>query len=102
MVNENFTCENCGHSVSKSSYTARDHCPVCLYSKHVDKNPGDRLNPCQGLLKPIGVEKFKGTYKIIYQCEKCQELHKNIIEVEDSMEEIISLTVQKRKLKSRK
>lgn len=43
MINENFICENCNKEVLKSEYTARDHCPYCLYSKHVDINPGDRL-----------------------------------------------------------
>lgn len=95
MLNEDFKCENCGKEVKKSSYTARDHCPFCLYSKHVDINPGDRQNLCHGLLKPIGIEKFKDTYKIIYQCEKCKDFHKNIIEIEDNMEKIIELSVQK-------
>lgn len=95
MRNENFTCEHCGKDVLKSSYTARDHCPYCLYSKHVDCNPGDRMNTCQGLLKPIGIEKFKDTYKIIYQCEKCKQLHKNIIEKDDDMNIIIELSIQK-------
>ena len=94
MRNENFVCEHCGQQVEKSDYTARDHCPYCLYSKHVDINPGDRLNTCQGLLKPIGIEKFKDTYKIIYQCEKCHQLHKNIALKDDSMERIIELSVQ--------
>ena len=95
MINESFTCENCGSLVSKSTYTARDHCPYCLYSKHVDINPGDRMNKCLGLLKPIGIEKFKSTYKIIYECTKCHEKHKNIIEKDDNMDIIISLSVQK-------
>ena len=92
MRDENFKCENCGREVSKLNYTARDHCPYCLYSKHVDINPGDRLNHCQGLLKPIGIEKFKDTYKIIYKCEKCQLLHKNIMAIDDNFEEIINLS----------
>ncbi len=95
MINENFKCENCGMEVKKSTYTARDHCPYCLYSKHVDINPGDRMNSCLGLLKPIGIEKFKDTYKIIYKCVKCGQLHKNIMENEDDMNKIISLSVQK-------
>lgn len=95
MLNENFICEHCGREVKKSSYTARDHCPFCLYSKHVDINPGDRLNPCKGLLQPVGVEKYKDTFKIIYTCESCGETHKNIMEKEDNMERIISLSVQK-------
>ena len=42
MIDEEFICENCLNKVQKLGYTARDHCPFCLYSKHVDINPGDR------------------------------------------------------------
>ena len=92
MRDENFICKHCNKEVEKLNYTARDHCPYCLYSKHVDINPGDRLNQCKGLLKPIGIEKFKDTYKIIYQCEKCHELHKNIMATDDDMNIIIQLS----------
>lgn len=95
MLNEDFICENCGKEVKKSNYTARDHCPYCLYSKHIDINPGDRLNNCKGLLKPISIEKFKDTFKIIYKCNRCNELHKNIIHNDDNMDLIIELSVQK-------
>lgn len=95
MRDENFICENCGKSVEKLDYTARDHCPYCLYSKHVDNNPGDRLNTCHGLLKPIEIEKFKNTYKIIYICEKCKKKHKNIMATDDNMDLIIDLSVLK-------
>ena len=64
MIDEVFTCENCGKNVDKLNYTARDHCPYCLYSKHVDINPGDRMNECKGLLEPIGIEKFKTDYHL--------------------------------------
>ncbi len=95
MIDEVFTCENCGKNVDKLNYTARDHCPYCLYSKHVDINPGDRMNECKGLLEPIGIEKFKDTYKIIYKCKKCNQMHKNIIANDDNMKLIIELSVQK-------
>ena len=94
MIDENFICEHCGKEVKKAEYTARDHCPYCLYSKHVDINPGDRENTCRGLLKPIGIEKFKDTYKIIYRCEKCNQEHKNIVANDDDMQEIIRISVQ--------
>lgn len=94
MKDENFICEKCGFEVKKLNYTARDHCPNCLYSKHVDVLPGDRSNSCHGLLKPIGIEKFKNTYKILYQCEKCKELHKNIMANDDNMDLIIKLSIQ--------
>lgn len=92
MRDENFICENCHKEVKKLGYTSRDHCPYCLYSKHVDINPGDRQNSCQGLLKPIGIEKFKDTYKILYRCEKCGEEHKNIIAKDDDMNMIIKIS----------
>lgn len=92
MIDENFVCENCGKEVEKLGYTARDHCPFCLYSKHVDINPGDRSNKCMGLLKPIGIEKFKDTYKIIYECTKCHEKHKNIMASDDNYDLIIELS----------
>jgi len=95
MIDEKFICENCGKEVPKLEYSARDHCPYCLYSKHVDINPGDRANTCKGLLKPIDIEKFKDTYKIIYKCETCGDLHKNIIAIDDDMNEIIRISSNK-------
>lgn len=95
MVDEKFICEHCNKEVEKLNYSARDHCPYCLYSKHVDINPGDRLNPCRGLLRPIDIEKFKNTYKIIYQCQSCGKQHKNIIANDDDLNEIIKLTTKK-------
>lgn len=97
MIDESFICENCSSPVETLKYSARDHCPNCLYSKHVDIDPGDRSNTCKGLLKPIDIEKFKDTYKIIYKCEKCGELHKNIMAQDDNMELIINLSSKKDK-----
>lgn len=91
---ESFICENCKKHVEKLKVTSRDHCPYCLYSKHVDIYPGDRQNTCQGLLKPTGIEKFKDTFKILYVCEKCKEHHKNIIAIDDDMEKIIEISKQ--------
>ena len=92
MMDESFICEYCGKNVNKLFYTARDHCPYCLYSKHVDINPGDRSNNCRGLLRPIGIEKYRDTYKIIYQCESCNKKHKNIMSQDDNMDLIIELS----------
>ena len=95
MRDESFICEHCHKQVDTLNYTARDHCPFCLYSKHVDINPGDRANDCVGMLEPIGLEKFKNTYKIVYRCKKCNKLHKNIMAQDDNMDLIIDLSIQK-------
>lgn len=93
MRDDEFICDNCGNYVGKLIYSARDHCPYCLYSKHVDINPGDRINSCNGLMKPIGIEKYKKSYKIIYKCSKCGMQHKNIIANDDAFDKIIELSL---------
>ena len=92
MIDEEFECEVCGLLVSPLGYSARNHCPRCLSSKHVDINPGDRACDCLGILKPIAIEPFKkGKYKIIYRCETCAEIKKNVMATDDNLDEIIKL-----------
>lgn len=82
-----FICENCGKSVEKLGYTSRDHCNYCLCSKHVDIFPGDRQEQCQGMLIPIDVEiNSKKGYVIIYKCNKCNAIKRNILAKDDDME----------------
>ena len=66
---EDFVCEKCGDEVVGGGFT--NHCPKCLWSKHVDINPGDRAEKCGGMMKPIGALKIGDSYSIIHQCEKC-------------------------------
>ena len=92
-IDEEFICENCGKKVSKLGYTCRDHCPYCLYAKHVDINPGDRLEKCHGMLEPIGIENnSKKGYVIIYRCKKCGQIRKNIVAKDDNMNLVIKLS----------
>jgi len=92
MIDEKFICEVCDREVEKLGYTARDHCPFCLSSKHVDINPGDRNSNCLGVLEPIGIENAKkGQYKIVYKCQKCGEVKRNIMAYDDNMDLVIKL-----------
>ena len=92
-IDEEFICDNCGKKVPKLGYSCRNHCPYCLYSKHVDINPGDRKETCHGLLKPIGLEmnNRKG-YVIIHKCTKCGAVRKNKFAEDDNMDLIIKLS----------
>lgn len=75
-----FVCAHCGKEVLPLGYTSRNHCPFCLWSLHVDINPGDRANPCGGELQPIRTEpdvKHGDGYIIIHRCTKCGELRRN-------------------------
>lgn len=94
-IDESFICENCGKKVEPLGYSCRNHCPHCLYSKHVDINPGDRSESCHGLLEPIGIEinNRKG-YIIVYKCKKCGATRKNVAARDDSMSKIIKLSSQ--------
>lgn len=55
--------------------SARNHCPFCLYSKHVDKEfPGDRASECPGLMAPVGFESRKGRGTVVvHECEICKK-----------------------------
>jgi rubrerythrin len=86
---EDFVCENCGEKIKGNGYT--DHCPKCLFSKHVDINPGDREADCKGMMKPIGFELKNGEYVINYECTKCGYKYRVKSAPEDSFEEILKL-----------
>jgi len=72
---ENFVCVVCGRKVSGDGYT--DHCPYCLWSKHVDIFPGDREANCGGLMEPVETEMRKGEWRILYRCQECGYQHWN-------------------------
>lgn len=80
---ENFTCKHCGHKVKGSGYT--NHCPKCLYSKHVDVNPGDRQETCNGIMEPINFEMKKGQYILLHKCKKCGVIKKNKLSINDNL-----------------
>jgi len=87
-----FICLNCGASVPLLNYTSRDHCNECLYSLHVDINPGDRKNDCGGLLQPIMIEQnSKKGYVIVYRCLKCGEIHKNKMAEDDNFNTVLNI-----------
>ena len=85
---ENFVCEKCGKEVVGNGYT--NHCPNCLWSKHVDVNPGDRASECGGMMEPVKVEsanrRSKGEWILTHKCEKCEYEKRNKIAKEDNLE----------------
>jgi hypothetical protein len=87
---ENFECLNCGKQVIGDGYT--NHCPHCLWSRHVDVNPGDRLETCQGPMKPIAIEKRQDTYRILHHCQTCHVERWNKSSQADNFESIIQLS----------
>lgn len=88
MRNESFLCENCHKEVAKHpSGSARNHCPFCLYSKHLDNDfPWDRLSQCFWIMKPLSKEYKKKGWMIVHECQKCGKIIPNILAQDDSVE----------------
>lgn len=88
-VKEDFDCEKCGAQVQGTGYT--NHCPKCLYSKHVDIFPGDRLAKCASLMAPVGIEEKHGRYRITHQCLVCGYTKINMASAEDDFQAMLAL-----------
>ena len=86
---EDFVCEHCGVTVVGNGYT--NHCPECLYSKHVDNIPGDRANSCGGLMPPLRVEPDSTGYIITHRCLICRAIKRNKAAAEDNRDRLIAL-----------
>lgn len=87
---EDFTCEICGNTIKGSGYT--DHCPYCLWGKHVDIYPGDRKSDCKGLMEPISVEIKNGKNTICYTCRKCGKSYRVKTSPTDNIDLLIELS----------
>lgn len=67
-----FRCAHCGREVAPLGYTSRNHCPFCLWSLHVDVNPGDRAAACGGQMEPVGaLPDARRGYILIHRCTRC-------------------------------
>lgn len=66
---EDFLCEHCGKQVIGDGYT--NHCPHCLWSKHVDEHPGDRAASCMSLMMPEQIKPHEQTFRIMHRCIGC-------------------------------
>lgn len=91
---EHFTCAQCGSAVQGNGYT--NHCPACLWSRHVDINPGDRAAECKGMMQPIGIEQKAGKYIILHRCVVCGFERRNKSQAEDDFEMLLKLSAQGR------
>lgn len=103
---DGFNCDHCGKWVPIDEFIGtknRNHCPYCLWSKHVDdKVAGDRESNCHGGMQPVGLTfKQSGTDKygrdrqgelmLIHLCSKCGKVSINRIAADDSSDYILDL-----------
>jgi len=70
----------------------RNHCPECLWSRHVDNRTGDRLSVCGGLMEPIAVwARDGGEWALVHRCVKCGIVRVNRIAPDDSTLRLLGL-----------
>ena len=89
--NTAFRCEHCEMDVSPlNNGSFRNHCPNCLYSKHLDTLPGDRASECHGLMKPINLDySSKKGYQLIHECTKCGHISRNKAAIDCNQEDTL-------------
>jgi hypothetical protein len=64
----------------------RNHCPLCLTSRHVDRRrPGDRASPCRALMPAIGVTyRCDGEQMVVHRCNGCGIERQNRVAADDN------------------
>ena len=75
---EDFICARCGVAVTGDGYT--NHCPACLFSRHVDVFPGDRAASCGGLMEPVSSRMKNGEERILHRCVVCGHERENRVD----------------------
>tara|TARA_B100000683_G_C12442810_1_gene536864 strand:- start:322 stop:804 length:483 start_codon:yes stop_codon:yes gene_type:complete len=86
FVDESFVCGHCGKDVPIGDVMIRDHCPFCLWGRHLDNIPGDRAADCGGLMKPLSFSVLGGTRWIHYECTKCSHQFRVRAHPDDTLE----------------
>lgn len=91
-VIEDFNCAHCGAVVCGNGYT--NHCPRCLWSRHVDNYPGDRAAECGAMMRPVAAQPAADGFIITHKCEKCGKTIRQKSSPDDDVDALIALTAQ--------
>ena len=95
-----FRCCNCRTQVvvnAQMGTANRNHCNLCLWSRHVDEKKGDRRATCQAGMRPIGLtfriesQDRRGEIMLIHACAGCAKLSINRIAADDLDTEIVGV-----------
>ncbi len=107
-----FRCSHCRQWVVINPLIGtanRNHCNMCLWSRHVDVQTGDRLAMCRGGMDPIGLtlkhEGFGrvGELMLVHECRGCGKVSINRIARDDGdhgllavFEQSLAISTEKR------
>lgn len=105
-INGDFICAHCHQPVSAdpllSGVNNRNHCPYCLWSKHMDLfEAGDRLAACKAPMQPLGLalkqtrKKYgplaQGELMLVHHCTACQRVSLNRIAADDDRQSLFEI-----------
>ena len=86
---ESFKCVHCrafiGPTISGGKH--RNHCPLCLSSRHVDGGrPGDRASDCGAKMAPVArFTRPNGEPMVVHRCLGCGFERNNRLAADDNM-----------------
>jgi len=101
-----FRCKQCKALVYTQSMLSgvknRNHCPYCLWSRHVDLlQAGDRLSACKAGMEPVGLtvkqrqnkygNRNDGELMLIHRCWQCGKLSINRIAADDYSDKLLEV-----------
>ncbi|MBN1404641.1 MAG: RNHCP domain-containing protein [Opitutales bacterium] len=90
-------CRHCAacFDISAPGTRNRNHCPHCLWSVHLDVQPGDRASKCGGEMEPIAVSmRPDGEWILLHRCNKCGVIHANRIAGDDNAVALMALAAR--------
>ncbi|MFN8593175.1 MAG: RNHCP domain-containing protein [Thermomicrobiales bacterium] len=83
-----FKCGHCRAFIGPVVFGGRhrNHCPLCLTSRHVDhRKPGDRSSPCRALMPAVGVAyRANGEQMVVHRCNGCGIERQNRVAADDN------------------
>lgn len=94
---DDFICIVCGGAVASNAPGTkhRNHCPRCLWSRHVDDHIGDRRASCNQAMEPIAVAaKGGGEWTVVHACTGCGQLRTNRVAGDDDEVALLLLALR--------
>lgn len=97
---EAFKCRHCrafvGPTISGGRH--RNHCPLCLHSRHVDdRRPGDRASDCGATMAPVArFDRPNGEPVVVHHCLGCGVERHNRLAADDNTALLMGLSLGSR------
>lgn len=97
-LGDTFRCRHCKTLVgpTHSGGRHRNHCPACLFSRHVDRSrPGDRASDCGASMIPVRLAARRdGERLIVHQCQGCGAIRQCRVAADDDWTRVMGLPLR--------